>query len=322
MGFQSSELLSILAHLSYAVPLVLLPSLLYYVFDTLGWRYLLPGVSRNLTFLQSLRIHISSEAIVKTIPFGVPLADSIRVMLLKREHSISALDGLSSAIYRRLYLGLSQGVYLVTGGLLGFSLLQASLANAIAPGFVEWIPVGTGALLVIVLLLALILLSSPKVRNQVIQLCLRLPWIMFRKRLIRLVESPISTERHFHGLFTRSTGMTLMWFFVYWCVEAVETFVFMALLEIPISISQVAAIETVVSSIRLAAFFLPSGIGVQDIGYAAMMISVGCVSAPGDAAGFVLLKRTKDFFWILLGYTLLVARGIKPFRKSTLAQTS
>jgi hypothetical protein len=116
--------------------------------------------------------------------------------------------------------------------------------------------------------------------------------------------------------------MAFIWFFAYWCTEAAETLLFMALLGIPVTMQQLAAIETVVSALRLAAFFLPSGIGIQDIGYAAMMASVGCVSAPGDASGFVLLKRVKDIFWASLGYMFLVAKGIRPFRKSTLAQAS
>lgn len=116
--------------------------------------------------------------------------------------------------------------------------------------------------------------------------------------------------------------MAFIWFFAYWCTELLETLVFMALLGIPVTVHQVAAIETVVSALRLAAFFLPSGIGIQDIGYAAMMASVGCVSTPGEASGFVLLKRMKDIFWASLGYMFLAAKHIRPFRKSILVQAS
>jgi hypothetical protein len=322
VGFQGSELLSILARLSFAVPLALLPSLLYNAFDTMGWLHLASSDPRNFTFFQALRIHVSSEAVVKTIPLGAPLADSIKVLLLKGECTIAIAGGLSGAIYRRLYLGLTQGAYLVGGGLLGFSVLRAGATNPITPGYVEWIPIGTGVLLVIGLLLALILLSSPGVRLTVVLVCKRIPWSAVKERLVGLVGGSIANNRQSHAFFSRSSGMAFMWFLVYWCTEAVETLVFMLMLGIPVTVQQVAAIETVVSALRLAAFFLPSGIGIQDIGYAAMMASVGCVSAPGDASGFILLKRVKDIFWALLGYMFLVAKGIRPFRKSTLVQAS
>lgn len=319
---QNSDVLSVLVHLSLALPLVLLPGLSYYVFDAAGWRSLLFRVPPNHTFFQALRIHVSSEAMVKTIPLGVALADSIRVVLLKRECNIPMTDGLSNSLYRRLYLGLAQGVYLIVGGLMGFSLLRVTPTAVVPAGYMGWIPLGAGILLVVVLLLVLILLSTPGARLRGIRMSKRIPWPTISARLIRLMERPIEAGPHFHRLFNRSTGMALIWFLAYWCAEAAETMTFMALLGIPFSIHQVAAIESVVSALRLAAFFLPSGIGVQEIGYAVLMASAGCVPAPGDASGFVILKRTKDIFWTTLGYTFLLAKGIRPFRKSTLVQAS
>jgi hypothetical protein len=67
-------------------------------------------------------------------------------------------------------------------------------------------------------------------------------------------------------------------------------------------------------------FFLPSGIGIQDLGYASMLASLGCVPSALDASGFVLLKRAKDLFWVVVGYVILVSKGIRPVRKQTAVQ--
>ena len=57
--------------------------------------------------------------------------------------------------------------------------------------------------------------------------------------------------------------------------------------------------------IRSFAFVLPAGLGVQDAGYITMFDALSGTRLATLGAAFVLVKRAKELFWILVGYILL-----------------
>lgn len=304
-----------LVQLRYTVPYVLLPGVLYFFLDTVGWRSLNPQIFPPPPLTASFSIHVASEAIVKSIPFGVPFSDSVRSLLLKKEHGIPVSSGVSSAISRRLHLGISQGIFLMMGGLVSFVILQEGSIGILGRQGLEWVPLCTGTILVIASFGVLTIASSSKAKVVLEQLTILLPWVRARGRLVIWIRSS-------RMILNRASGITIAWFFLYWCVELIETYVFVILLGIPASPLQVIAVEMIVSTLKLAGFFLPSGIGVQDVGYASMFSSLGCIAHATDAGGFVLLKRAKDIFWIGTGYVMLTVKGIRPFRRPKAAEAS
>jgi len=107
---------------------------------------------------------------------------------------------------------------------------------------------------------------------------------------------------HVWGLLVAAAWILLGWF-----IEAGESWVLLRLLGIDLPYSAVLAFEPVVSFTRSAAFFVPAGLGVQDGGYMAMLQGFGIPDATNRAAAFVLLKRFKEVFWIVVGWTLFFA---------------
>jgi hypothetical protein len=59
------------------------------------------------------------------------------------------------------------------------------------------------------------------------------------------------------------------------------------------------------------AFFAPSGLGVQDMGYMAFFTALGLPDAGALGAAFVLLKRSKEILWVAIGYLLLFLSGVR-----------
>jgi hypothetical protein len=60
--------------------------------------------------------------------------------------------------------------------------------------------------------------------------------------------------------------------------------------------------------VRGLAFFVPAGLGIQDIGYLAFLRGFGVPHAVTVGAAFVFVKRSKEIFWILIGYLLLAGQ--------------
>ena len=56
------------------------------------------------------------------------------------------------------------------------------------------------------------------------------------------------------------------------------------------------------------AFFAPAGIGVQDVGYLAVLNAYGVPDANAIGPAFVVLKRMKELVFVAFGYALFVQR--------------
>jgi uncharacterized protein (TIRG00374 family) len=90
-----------------------------------------------------------------------------------------------------------------------------------------------------------------------------------------------------------------------WLLESLETWLILRLLGIELGFVEVASFEVLLSFLRNVLFVLPAGLGVQDLGYVTFLAALGVPDAVNAGAAFVVLKRTKELFWIGVGYTLL-----------------
>jgi hypothetical protein len=70
-----------------------------------------------------------------------------------------------------------------------------------------------------------------------------------------------------------------------------------------VDLRAVFAIEAGQSLVRSAAVIAPSGLGVVDLGYGAVLPLLGADA--GVAPAFVVLKRAKEALWVLAGYAVL-----------------
>ena len=75
-------------------------------------------------------------------------------------------------------------------------------------------------------------------------------------------------------------------------------------------------IETALILVRALAVPVPAGLGVQDAGYILCLKALAVPDATTVGAAFVLLKRGKDLFWILLGFVLMGVSAARPRRPS------
>jgi len=80
-------------------------------------------------------------------------------------------------------------------------------------------------------------------------------------------------------------------------------------------------VETALILVRALAMPVPGGLGVQDLGYVLALRTLGVADVTTVATAFVLLKRGKDLFWVLLGLALLsVGRRRREAQPAALAE--
>jgi uncharacterized membrane protein YbhN (UPF0104 family) len=115
-------------------------------------------------------------------------------------------------------------------------------------------------------------------------------------------------DDHLLDFFEKERGARALPMLLYslgWLVRGAETFVFLRLLGVDVPLTTALVIETAIIVVRSAAVPLPAGLGVQDVGYVLCFRALGVPEASTVGTAFVLLKRGKDLFWILLGFPLL-----------------
>jgi uncharacterized membrane protein YbhN (UPF0104 family) len=91
-------------------------------------------------------------------------------------------------------------------------------------------------------------------------------------------------------------------FWAGWAWESVETYLILRALHVPLPFAEVLSFETLLTLVRSLAVFAPSGVGIQDAGYVAALKSFGVADAATVGVTFVLVKRLKELFWIVVGF--------------------
>jgi uncharacterized membrane protein YbhN (UPF0104 family) len=132
-------------------------------------------------------------------------------------------------------------------------------------------------------------------------------WLERNARRFRHTDEALAAFfRHDPAGLVPSVGLYLLG----WLVRSAETWLFLRLLGVDVPFPAAMVIETALILVRAMAVPVPGGLGVQDAGYVLSLRALGVADATTVGTAFVLLKRGKDLFWVLLGFVLLgAARG-------------
>jgi uncharacterized protein (TIRG00374 family) len=201
----------------------------------------------------------------------------------------------------------SQSLYVGAFALLSFPVL-ARVSDAILG--VRGLPFALGGAAALLLLLAVVsyaLLARGRIVSRVHALLTRLPSKWLRARLTPLEARLVHTDGRLSAFFASawSSPLPLLAFLTGWLLEAADTFLILHLLGVRLSWSTVGALEVSASFLRNIAFMVPAGLGVQDLSYLAFLRALNVTDALNVAAAFLLLKRCKECFWAITGYSVL-----------------
>src|SRR5262249_24740131 len=95
-----------------------------------------------------------------------------------------------------------------------------------------------------------------------------------------------------------------------WLCEGLETFLIFACLGVPIGFGQALAVDGLGSLLRVLVFFVPAGIGIQDAAQGMLLGGLGVPDPVAAGTAFVVVKRTKEIFWIAIGLLLLAGKRV------------
>jgi uncharacterized membrane protein YbhN (UPF0104 family) len=271
--------------------------------DTAGWAAILRGLEARVATWRLLRLRLSTEAVQLSFPGGPILAEGLKVWFLSRQFGVAIPEGSASlAVKKALQVG-TQGVYLLTAGVVAGSALPEGSKLRVALFLLGILSSVVAAGMIAVLL-------SGRIAERLFRLLRRVPVVRVQQWMIAREVAFMDTDQHVRAVLqshVRGLVVAFVWILAGWFAEAGESWVLLKLLGVDLSFAAVLAFEPVVSFARSAAFFIPAGLGVQDAGYMAFLRRAGIPDAVNRAAAFVLLKRFKEVVWIAVGWILLLA---------------
>ena len=279
--------------------------------DAWAWKGLLAALDRKVSWFALFKVRIATEAVTNSAPAGALWADAISPILVSHRTGIPAVDVFAAATAKRWTVVRMHGAYV--------ALCTAFGASAILR--VSQKLLKSDALLVAVLLasLGLVLLSigieALAARGRVAG---RISGTLGKARFLRL-ETWIEDRRHHFARAdvqlaklskdTRAAATAAWRMFGLWVIEGLESYLILRLLGVKLGILEILAFDAALSVVRSSAMFAPGGIGVQDIGYLAVLEAYGVPDASAIGPAFIVLKRLKEAFWIAIGFVMLARPG-------------
>jgi glycosyltransferase 2 family protein len=301
-----------------AAPWLLATPVFYFMvlgFDALGWRRLVMNEGRALPWWRLFEVRTAAESLGLSLPSGGVLAEGVAVYLLRRTCGVPAGLAVASLAARRVFIFLSFGITLAASAIVGHSLLEGISPRVIGRGGLGWV-VPAAAVFVLAAAFGLrAALLGGELAGRMFRLLRRVPVAAVRRWAERRAESFSEVDRQVETALAGRRGgwvVTCVCYCGIWLAESCETFFILALLGAGLSFRAVFSFEALLTLIRGLAFFTPSGLGIQDLGYLTFLKGLGVKQALDVGAAFVVVKRSKEIFWIIIGYLLLARHAWRP----------
>jgi uncharacterized protein (TIRG00374 family) len=308
------KVFSLIGKIGAPIALVLLPYLFIGIFDSLAWKITIESVTQKVPYLRLLYIRLCTEAMLMSLPGGAAIAEAAKPYLLKRNVGMSTTEAIAIVAVKKGLLGVAHGFYLAVSASLGFSALKLVSEQMIGFRGLEWFAWLAAAFIFVIFGGATLLFLYGGISQRIHQLLMAIPVARLRDWLLEKEKHFIETDAHFeqfHNIKRRKLSLAVFMFFIGWMFETIDSLLILRLLEVDLPFGALMCMETTMSLIRALLFILPAGLGVQDYGYVLFLKSFGVPDAESVGVAFVLMKRSKELIWIVIGYIFMAMGGVK-----------
>ena len=282
--------------MGWAAPFLFVPYLIINTLDTMAWRRALPAeAAARVPFLAQYLARIAGEAVNSVTPTAAVGGEPVKAQLL-RAWGVSGPDAVASVVIAKTALTLSQIAFILVG--VPFLAVRFGRPMLGATSF---------AVLVGMALVFARFLVGMQRRGLAHAAWRRLVrWFPRSRTVARLGERAAAIDERlgdFYRIEQRAFRTATLWHFVAWLLGVVEVWIIMQLIGAPIPWTDALILESLGQPIRAVALIIPGGLGVQELGGAALCHLLGIADAP--AVTLWLLKRARELFYDVVGIAYL-----------------
>jgi uncharacterized protein (TIRG00374 family) len=280
------------AELSWRLLIILVfPFGLTTLLDTLGWRY---AFRRDtVPFRALLAARLAGEAFNLTTPTASMGGEAVKAWLVRPWAPLA--EGLPSVIVAKTTITIGQALFVVVGLVAAHAALPS---DSLVVRGMEWLLVvqvlGVGGFVAV---------QAGGALSGSTRWLQKLGWLSGR-RLEPLAQ--INDElAHFYRREPKRLALSIFFHFLAWLIGALEPWLILRWIGLPVSLAEATAIEAFSSGIRFAAFLVPGYLGALEAGHVAIFAALG-LGAPAGLS-FTLIRRVREAAWTGLGFLCLAA---------------
>ena len=314
--------LGLVRSLGWRLPLLVLPNLVAVLAEGAGWWASFVRLGSRPRFPRLLAVRVVVDALMLGLPSGSVVSETVQPYLLKRRCGVPMETAIVASVARKFFVVVSHGLFLGLATLLAWPLLDQDSSAAIGRQGLPWLLLLTSLTLVTSALAGVLATAHGKVADRVHRGLDRLGGRWLGSWLERNALRFQRTDAELAAFFGHEpVGLlpSIALYMTAWFVRSVETWLFLRLVGVDVPLPAAMVIETALILVRAMAVPVPAGLGVQDAGYVLCLKALGVADVATVGAAFVLLKRGKDLFWILLGF-LLLGLGRRPRALAAIAE--
>jgi uncharacterized protein (TIRG00374 family) len=303
-----SRSLDLVQALGWRLPLLLVPNFVVAVLESIGWRMSLGRLGPVPRFLPVLRVRLITEATMMGLPSGAVISESLQPYLLKRGCGMPFESAVVAGVGRKSFVVVSHGIVMAASTLLAWPLLTRISHATIGRGGLPWALMATALFMIGAFGFGIVASANGRLVQRFRLALDRLfgRWMgeWLERHAIRFARADEQMIRFFRRE-PRGLVVPMLLYCAGWVVRGVESLVFLSLLDVTISMNVATLLESTLVLVRSVAVPVPAGLGVQDVGYVLSLRAIGIPDATTVSAAFVLMKRGRDVFWIVVGFLLL-----------------
>jgi uncharacterized protein (TIRG00374 family) len=275
---------------------VVFPTSVAVVLDTLGWRFTFLRPPRALAHLVGVRL--AGEAVNLGTPTASVGGEPVKAYLLRP--GVPIREGLASVIVDKTTTVTALVMFLALGLLVGVRLLPPS--NPLMLTMAGLLGVE------IVCVAGFVMVQLGGVLGRGGRLLGRFRVAPARGQAM-LEGMDQTLQAIYLGHRARLLASALCHLLAF-ALGTLEIYLVVRFLDVPVSLSAALAIGAFGSAVKFLSFMIPSSLGVLEGGNMAIFAAFGLGSAIGLT--YTLVRRMREIVWITLGFTLLSLLSARP----------
>jgi hypothetical protein len=291
--------------------LVVVPFPFALAMDAWAWKGLLAALDRKVSWFALLKIRIGTEAVTNSAPAGAMWADAISPGLVSRRCGVPVADVFAACTAKRWTVVRMHGGYVALSSAFGATAILHASRHLMGNDALILITLGAATCLVFLSIGIEALAAHGRIAGRVSGTLGRARfkwlkiWIEERRHHFALADIQLARLSK-----DKRAGAVAAWRMLgLWLFEGLESYLILRLLGAPLGLIEVLSFDAALSVVRSSAMFAPAGIGVQDVGYLAMLEAYGVPDAASLGPAFIVLKRMKEAFWVAIGFVMLARTG-------------
>lgn len=274
-------------------PIIIIPYLLAYSSDTVGWRYSF-AEKPAISLFRLYWVRLIGESMNTITPAAYLGGEPVKVLLMER-HGVKMVEGASSVVVAKTVMTIAEAIFIMIG--IGIAIHQIGMGSPLVQG-VMWAMAAFIPICVMLLVLQRMGMFGALVRIMRYLGVRRDLLAKFETRLLRIDES---LSRYYREE-PRGLALGILFHLIGWTIGVGEAYLLLWLLGVPVNWGMAFVVESLGAMIRGAIFFIPGGVGATEGGNVLIFAAYGL---PGTTAlSFSILRRFREVFFIAIGLSL------------------